>query len=384
MPHDHNFHEQSSQSANPKILDTKHDHSTPILEKNEARTRWVVWLTLLTMVVELLVGWWTNSMALTADGWHMASHAGALGLTLFGYGFARKYDKDPRFSFGTGKVFALTGFASAIALFVAGVLVAGESIHHMVEPKPIEFGIAMWVAIVGLIVNLLSAWLLSHDESAGHNHGHNHSHNHSQRDPQKDGHDHSHDHGHDATSTPHQQESVQGHDHNLRGAYLHVIADALTSVLAIVALFLGQQFDWWILDPLMGVVGGVIIIRWAIQLTKETGWVLLSALPNREIEHQILQYFSDVEGVEVLDLHLWDLGLSRHCCILSVVSDTLVSPNVYKQGLCDAVALHHCTIEVHLRSNLEDRELKKTEHDHNIHDHTHDDIDDHDHRPQHE
>lgn len=367
MPHDHHFHGQSQQNPNPNILDTKHDHSTPILEQNEARTRWVVWLTLLTMVVELLVGWWTNSMALTADGWHMASHAGALGLTLFGYGFARKYDKDPRFSFGTGKVFALTGFASAIALFVAGVLVAGESIHHMVDPAKIEFGTAMWVAIIGLVVNLLSAWLLSHDESAGHSHGHSHSHSHSH-------------HGHNEGSTSHspQPESAQGHDHNLRGAYLHVIADALTSVLAIVALFLGQQFDWWILDPLMGVVGGVIIIRWAVQLTKETGWVLLSALPNQEVEHQIRHHFSHLEGVDILDFHLWDMGLGRHCCILSVVSDTLVSPNVYKQGLCEAVGLHHCTIEVHLRSDIEGVEGRKTEHHHD-HDH-HDHSEDHQHK----
>lgn len=341
MPHDHHFHAKNDATSNPELLQATHQHKTPILEGNETRTRWVVWITLITMVVELLVGWWTKSMALTADGWHMASHAGALGLTLFGYSFARKYDEDPRFSFGTGKVFALTGFASAIALFVAGILVTGESVHHVLDPADVEFGTAMWVAIVGLMVNLLSAWLLSHDESAGH-HGHDH-------------------HGHD------HHQSAEGKDHNLQGAYLHVIADALTSVLAIVALFLGQQFDWWILDPLMGVVGGVIIMRWAVSLIKDTGWVLLSALPDREVEQQIRHHFSHVEDVEILDLHVWDMGLGRHSCVLSVVSSSPRPPNVYKEALCAAVPLHHCTIEVHHSTDVQ---YHSTDHDHH-HDHGH-------------
>ena len=283
MPHDHHFHAPASNvTSSSDILQVTHSHSTPMLKGNEARTRWVVWITLVTMVVELVVGWWTNSMALTADGWHMASHAGALGLTLFGYSFARKYDSDPRFSFGTGKVFALTGFASAIALFVAGVLVSGESVHHMLDPESVEFGMAMWVAIVGLVVNLICAWILSEDELADH-----HSHHH--------GHEHGHDHHHD---------EVQVQDHNLRGAYLHVIADVLTSILAIVALFLGQQFEnLWFFDPLMGVVGGVIIIRWALQLSKQTGWILLSAMPDRELEQKIRNHFEHIDGVEVVDFH---------------------------------------------------------------------------------
>ena len=174
------------------------------------------------MVAELLVGWWTNSMALTADGWHMASHAGALGLTLFGYSFARKYDSDPRFSFGTGKVFALTGFASAIALFVAGVLVAGESVHHMLNPESVEFTMAMWVAIIGLVVNLICAWILSKDELADHDHGHHHG--------------HAHHHGHSHQAHDESLESAKAQDHNLR-VLIYVIADAMTSVLAIVHCF---------------------------------------------------------------------------------------------------------------------------------------------------
>lgn len=365
MPHDHHFHSKSSTTSNPNILNVTHDHKTPILEGNETRTRWVVWLTLATMVVELLVGWWTNSMALTADGWHMASHAGALGLTLFGYSFARKYDSDPRFSFGTGKVFALTGFASAIALFVAGILVSVESVHHMLEPETVAFTTAMWVAIVGLVINLISAWILSKDDLAEQAHGHSHGHH---------GHAHAHhDHGH-----------AHGQDHNLRGAYLHVIADALTSVLAIVALFLGQQFEnLWFFDPLMGVVGGVIIIRWALQLGKETGWILLSAMPNQELETQIRHHFDHLDGIEIVDLHLWDMGLGRHCCILSVLSDNPQPCEVYKKSLCESVPLAHCTIEVlshdeqtcnhpeHTHENLVSVHSEHSNHDHD-HKHAHD------------
>ena len=334
MPHDHHMQSEVSTTSTPDILEMD-DHKTPLLKGNEARTRWVVWITLFTMVVELLVGWWTNSMALTADGWHMASHAGALGLTLFGYSFARKYDSDPRFSFGTGKVFALTGFASAIALFVAGVLVAGESVHHMIDRESIEFTTAMWVAIIGLVVNLICAWILSKDELADHHHGHNHSHGHQHR------HSH-HDHEDEDSS-----ESLQVQDHNLRGAYLHVIADAMTSVLAIVALFLGQQFEnLWFMDPLMGVVGGIVIIRWSVQLSKQTGWILLSAMPDRGLEHKIRRHFEQMDGVEVMDFHLWDMGLGRHCCILSLLADDPQPCEVYKRSLCESVPLVHCTIEV--------------------------------------
>ena len=348
MPHDHHMHSHTPKSSSSDILEVTHDHKTPLLKGNEARTRWVVWITLFTMVVELLVGWWTNSMALTADGWHMASHAGALGLTLFGYSFARKYDSDPRFSFGTGKVFALTGFASAIALFVAGVLVAGESVHHMLNPESVEFTTAMWVAIIGLVVNLICAWILSKDELADH-------------------HDHGHHHGHSHQAHDQSLESATVQDHNLRGAYLHVIADAMTSVLAIIALFLGQQFEnLWFFDPLMGVVGGVVIVRWSLQLSRQTGWILLSAMPDRELEHQIRHHFAQMDGVEVVDLHLWDMGLGRHCCILSVLADEPESCEVYKRSLCESVPLAHCTIEVRTH---DEQTCNHPEHHHSSHEH---------------
>ena len=352
MPHDHHSHTHAANVSNLDILELTHDHKTPLPEGNETRTRWVVWITLFTMAVELVVGWWTNSMALTADGWHMAAHAGALGLTLFGYAFARKHDTDPRFSFGTGKVFALTGFASAIALFVAGALVAAESVHHILEPESIEFTTAMWVAIIGLVVNLVCAWILSKDDLADHHHHHGHHHGH-------------HGHAHDAHSHDDSSESSQVQDHNLRGAYLHVLADAMTSVLAIIALFLGQQFEnLWVMDPLMGVVGGVVIIRWALQLSKQTGWVLLSALPDRRLEHKVRHHFEHMDGVEVVDLHLWDMGLGRHCCVLSVLAEDPQPCEIYKRDLCEAVPLAHCTIEV--RSH-DERTCNHSEHHHEHH-----------------
>ncbi len=327
MPHDHSNHTQVVQdpstmdSIPSKVKNFGHFHKTPILANNETRTRWVVWLTLVTMFVELGFGWWTNSMALTADGWHMASHAGALALTLFGYAFAKKYDSDPRFSFGTGKVFALTGFASAIALFVAGVMVALESIHHLMNPEDVDFSSAMWVAIIGLVVNLISACLLSEDEaSQGQHHQHHHHHDH---------------HNH------------HGEDHNLKSAYLHVLADALTSVLAIMALGVGYIFNWWIFDPLIGVLGGLIIVRWAVQLIKDTSWVLLDARPDMKLEHQLRHHFDHQDGVWITDLHIWDLGLGRYACILTLIAEKPKPTSHYKSEISSLEEFVHCSIEVY-------------------------------------
>ena len=317
-------------------------HETPILVQNEKRTRWVILLTVITMVVELLIGWYTNSMALMADGWHMATHAGALALTLFGYWFARKYDTDPRFSFGTGKVFALTGFASAIVLAIAGVLVAAESIHHMLHPEAINFDIAMKTAVVGLVVNLLSAWLLANDEASelgGHAHSHSHS-----------------------------------HDHNLRGAYLHVLADALTSILAILALALGKWFGWVVLDPLMGIVGGVIICRWAFSLCKDTSWVLLDAETSSDLIKGVAEVITEKDTTWVVDLHIWDLGLGRKGCVLSVVSKEPKSPDFYKAQLAKSYSFIHINVEVYSFDDQPNYIVdSSSDHSHShCHDHGHD------------
>jgi cation diffusion facilitator family transporter len=314
-------------------------HETPILVQNERRTRWVVFLTIITMMIELLIGWYTNSMALMADGWHMATHAGALGLTLFGYWFARKYDDDPRFSFGTGKVFALTGFASAIALAIAGILVAGESLHHMLNPENINFDMAMKTAVLGLVVNLISAMLLANDEATelgDQSHGHSHGHS---------------------------------HDHNLRGAYLHVVADALTSVLAIVALALGKWFGWVILDPVIGILGGIIICRWALSLCKDTAWVLLDAEDSTDIMDAVYECIVQEDTTWIVDLHIWDLGLGRRACVLSVVSKEPKSPDFYKAQLANVGSFFHINVEVF--SFIDEPKYRLEHSHHHNHEHSH-------------
>jgi len=295
------------------------------------------------MVVDLTVGCYGNLMALIADGWHMATHAGAMALTLFGYWFARKYDEDPRFSFGTGKVFALTGFASAIALAIAGFLVAGESMHHMLHPEQIDFDIAMVIAVVGLVVNLISAWLLGNDEVAESSHSHSHSHGHS-------------------------------HDHNLRGAYMHVLADALTSVLAIISLAFGKWFGWVILDPIIGVLGGIIIIKWAISLVRDTAWVLLDAQDSTELMESVYTCIAKEENTWIVDLHIWDLGLGRRACVLSVVSRNPKSPEFYKMKLGELATFFHVNVEVFLfdDSNVSHDGFSADGHSHHhVHHHNH-------------
>jgi cation diffusion facilitator family transporter len=226
--HDHDFH-----------LDSSH---------GERRTRYVVLLTAVMMVVEIAAGYLYGSMALLADGWHMGTHVAALGISLFAYGYARRHADDPRYSFGTGKVSSLAGFASAVALAVVALMMGAESVQRLLSPQTIHFDEAILVASVGLAVNLLSAWLLRDDHSH-HHHGHDEPHHH--------------------------------HDHNLRAAYLHVLADALTSLLAIVALLCGRALGWVWMDALMGIVGALVIAKWGLDLIRETGGVLLDGTYRR-------------------------------------------------------------------------------------------------------
>ncbi|WP_081913036.1 CDF family Co(II)/Ni(II) efflux transporter DmeF, partial [Sphingobium sp. ba1] len=211
-------------------------------DKNARRTLWVVWLTAATMVVEIVAGWMTGSMALLADGFHMATHAGALAVAAAAYRYARRHARNPRFTFGTGKVGDLSGFASALLLGVMALFIAIESGMRFLEPVQVAFGEATLVAIVGLVINIISAFLLGHDHSHDHGHGHDH------------GDDHHHGHA----------------DNNLRAAYVHVLTDALTSVLAIAALLAGRYLGWWWLDPAVGILGSIVIARWAWGLMKDT------------------------------------------------------------------------------------------------------------------
>ncbi len=288
-------------------------------QRNARRVGGVMVLTLAMMVGEILAGTWFGSMALLADGWHMATHAGAMLITVLAYRYAQRAAGEARHSFGAGKVGDLAGFASALILIGVALIMAWESVGRLLAPTPIEYGEAIAVAALGLAVNLASAWLLR-DDHAHHHHGHDHGHNHA-------GHHH-HDH----------------HDHNLRAAYLHVLADALTSVLAIVALLLGQRYGWSWLDPVMGLVGAVVIVRWGRGLLHSTADVLLDAAPSGMTE-AITQALGDDVGV--LDLHVWKIDPGQHAAIVALSATRPASPAAYKARLTGVAGLAHVNVEVH-------------------------------------
>lgn len=339
-----------------------HEELTPRAEAGERRTRWVVGLTVVMMVGEIVAGNLTGSMALTADGWHMATHAGALGLALFAYWFARTRAGSRRFSFGTGKVHALAGFASGIVLAVVALWMGVEAATRLLDEPTVHFGEALPVAVVGLVVNLASAWLLG---GAGHDHAHGHGHDahgHGDHDHGHD-HDHAHDHGHDhdAGERDHAQANAPDRDdgmrtpgvkpgatdHNLRAAYLHVVADALTSVLAIIALVAGYYTNAWYLDPLMGVVGGVVIARWSLGLCRDTAAQLLDVVPSTEIAERIERSLESDGQARVADLHLWELAPGRRGCIVAVVAAEPRAVEHYRKLILAEVDLAHLTVEIH-------------------------------------
>jgi cation diffusion facilitator family transporter len=320
-------------------------------EAGERRTRWVVYLTVVTMVAEIVAGSITGSMALTADGWHMATHAGALGLALFAYWFARTRASSRRFSFGTGKVHALAGFASGVVLGVVALWMAYEAVVRLYQHPEVRFGEALPVAVVGLLVNLASVWLLAGAHGhAGHAHGHG-GHAHGEKGDH-DHHDHGHDHDHHdghAHAEPggNVHEAPRGpHDHNLRAAYLHVMADALTSVLAIIALVAGYYTNAWYLDPLMGAVGGVIIAKWSFGLCRDTAAQLLDVVPSEEIARKIERRL-EADGLAVADLHVWELAPGQRGCIVAVVAAEPRAVADYRKMILEEVPLAHLTVEVH-------------------------------------
>jgi cation diffusion facilitator family transporter len=310
-------------SALVEALRHDHDHGVSV-SAHETRTRWVVVLTAAMMIGELVVGHLTNSLALTADGWHMATHAGALAMAALAYWFARTRSRASAFSFGTGKVHALAGYTNAIVLAVVALWMMYEAASRLIHPLPIAFDEALPVAMVGLVVNLASMKLLhvKHDHDPDQAEGHDHDGHH--------GHDH-HDHG----------------DHNLRAAYVHVLADAFTSVLAIVALVGGRYFGWRFLDPLMGVVGGIVISRWSYSLCRGAARQLLDVVPSPELAERIRRQLEDVPGTEVVDLHVWEIGPKARACLASVVVTDARTPLEYAEKLRRAENLAHVTIEVH-------------------------------------
>jgi cation diffusion facilitator family transporter len=293
-------------------------------DENERRTWLVVVLASAMMVAEIAGGTLYGSMALVADGWHMSTHAGALGIAAGAYRTARRLAHDARFTFGTGKIGELAGYSSAMILATIAVLIGFESVLRLFQPVAIEFNEATVIAVIGLGVNLVSAWLLRGGAYSRETHVH--------ADPLERA-DHGHAHAH-------------ARDHNLRGAYLHVLADALTSVLAIAGLLAGRIFGWIWMDPLMGVIGALVIASWSYGLIRSTGAVLLDAVPSAKLA-QIIRRRLEVAGDRVSDLHLWRLGPGNMALIAAVVSDEPQPPEAYKARLADIHGLAHVTVEVH-------------------------------------
>lgn len=295
-----------------------HDH-----RRNERRVWLVIALTAGMMLAEIAAGTVYGSMALVADGWHMSTHAGAMLIAALAYRFARRHADDPRFTFGTGKLGDLAGFASAVVLALVALLIGWESLARLARPIRIDFDQAIAVAAVGLAVNLACAWLLK-DDHAHHGHGHHHH-----------GHDDGHHHAHG-----------QARDNNLRAAYLHVLADALTSVLAIAALLLGRSRGWLWADPAMGVVGALVIVRWSWGLLRDSGSVLLDAAAEGQAVRQEIHEAMAPTGSRVTDLHVWQVGPGHFAAIIALMAREPQEPAHYKALLAHIHELSHVTVEV--------------------------------------
>lgn len=291
-----------------------HDFLPPVFREHERRTFAVMLLTAATMGVEIVAGWLWGSMALLGDGLHMATHAVALGISAFAYRYARRHATDPSYSFGTGKIADLAGFTSALFLIMVVVIMGGESVRRLMAPVTIEFNEALAVAILGLGVNLASILILHGGAEEPHHHGHGHTHDH-----------------HD-------------HDHNYRSAYLHVITDALTSVLAIVALLAGKYAGWVWLDPAMGIVGAIVVTVWAASLMKQSSYALLDRMPSTAMQEQIREILA-AQDVDLVDLHVWRMAPQKMAGIVAITTARSLTADEVRSWLAP-VALAHVTIEV--------------------------------------
>ncbi|MGR5192484.1 CDF family Co(II)/Ni(II) efflux transporter DmeF [Vibrio rotiferianus] len=286
-------------------------------QKGEKRTLYVLILTVVTMVVEIAAGTMFGSMALLADGWHMGTHAAAFCITLFAYRYAKQNAHSDRFSFGTGKVSVLGGFTSAIALGIVALMMMVESLHRLFNPESIQFNEAIMVVVIGLVVNLASMLLLQDH----HHHGHDH-HDH-----------HGHDHGHE-----------HHHDHNLTAAYFHVLADTLTSLLAIVALIVGKFYGWVWLDAMMGIVGAVVIGKWTLGLMRQTAPVLLDESIDESYRNEIIDSLSP--HAEIVDLHIWKVSGYHYSAAIALKNQSDKTLEDFKQLLSKFDKIHHLTLEV--------------------------------------
>ncbi|WEK52333.1 MAG: CDF family Co(II)/Ni(II) efflux transporter DmeF [Candidatus Kaistia colombiensis] len=293
-------------------------------DRNQRRTMIVVGITALTMLAEIVAGYVYGSMALLADGFHMSTHAGALLVAALAYRFARRHARDPAFTFGTGKVGDLAAFASAVILGMIAILIAVDAAWRLASPIEINFRPAIAIAVIGLAVNLVSAALLHEGHAHDHDHAHSHEHEHEH-------HDH---HGHGAAR-----------DHNLRAAYVHVVADAATSVLAIAALLAGQFLDWVWLDPAVGILGAVMIASWSAQLMRASGRILVDTVPDPKLA-AAMRATIEQDGSHVTDLHLWRVGPGHNAAVISLVAADPATPDAYRRRLSGLAGLSHVTVEV--------------------------------------
>ncbi len=308
-----------------------HTFGQDVRRGGERRTQIVIVITAVMMVGEIIAGLAFGSMALLADGLHMASHTVALGIAAFAYAYARRHAHDPRFAFGTGKANALGGFSGAVLLAVFAAFMAFESVARLLAPVAIQFDQAILVAILGLVVNVASAFILGfkHDHGHGHDHGHSHGHDH------HDAHTHQHDHA-----------PAPEHDHNLRSAYFHVLADALTSLTAIVALLTGKYMGWQWMDPVMGIVGSLLVARWSIGLLRQTSHVLLDHQAPEEVLQRIRQALEQDGSDRVSDLHVWSVGPGIWALEGTILAESPEAPGVYKGRIAPDLGVVHATLEV--------------------------------------
>lgn len=309
-------------------------------ERNERKTWTVIVLCSVMMLVEIVGGSLFGSLALVADGLHMSTHAGAMLIAALAYTYARRHAQDSRFVFGTGKLGDLAGFSSAIVLAMIALFIGYEAISRFLAPIPIHFAEAIPIAVVGLLVNIVSAWLLSDGEHPGHHHEHEH--------------EHEHDHGHaehEHSPQPHEHVARRTHanaahrDNNIRSAYVHVIADAAVSVLAIVGLVLARAYGWMWMDPLAGIVGALVIANWSLGLIRDTGRILLDMNPDPHMT-DMLRKAIESDGDRLVDLHLWRLGPGHLGALVSVLTDKARDCAYYQERLKDYSALSHVTVEV--------------------------------------
>ena len=337
-----------------------HEEDDQFNRAGERRTLAVIALAFVMMVGEIVGGWISGSMALTADGWHMGTHVGALGLTLVAYWYARTRAGNDAFSFGTGKVYALAGFTSGIVLALVALWLGVESIERLIEQPDVNYGEALPIAIIGLVVNGLSAVVLGGGHHYGHSHGHGHGHSHGNGNgngngnangnataPAANAHGHDHDHDHDHGRGDRPAPKAGTLDFNLRAAYIHILADALTSLFAIFALTLGKWAGLWFLDPMMGVVGGVVITWWAASLCRQASRQLLDVVSSPTHEQRVRERLEQIDDVQVADLHVWELGPGRRSCIVSLVTAVPRDVDFYRAQVIEALPVAHLTIEIH-------------------------------------